>query len=117
MLVAQLCLALSDPMDSALQAPLSMEFSRPEYESGLLFPSPGDLPDSGINPWSPTVQADFLPSEPPGKPYTRDREVNSENRNPCPQAPSHGHAWGCVGCLCMIYHILGTRVVSGEGKG
>ena len=49
-LVAQLCLALSDPMDSALQAPLSMEFSRPEYESGLLVPSPGDLTDSGIEP-------------------------------------------------------------------
>ena len=51
------------------QGPLSMEFSRQEYWSGLLFPSPGDLPDPGIEPRSPTSEADSLPSEPPGKPY------------------------------------------------
>ena len=50
------------------QAPPSMEFSRQEYWSGLPFPSPGALPDPGIEPWSPTLQADALPSEPPGKP-------------------------------------------------
>ena len=44
-----------------------MEFSRPEYWSGLLCPLPGDLPNPGIEPRSPTLQADFLPSEPPGK--------------------------------------------------
>ena len=43
-----------------------MEFSRQEYWSGLLFPSPGDLPDPGIEPGSPALQADSLPSEPPG---------------------------------------------------
>ena len=43
-----------------------MEFSRQEYWSGLPFPSPGDLPDSGIKPGSPTLQVDSLPSEPPG---------------------------------------------------
>ena len=43
-----------------------MEFSRQEYWSGLLFPSPGDLPDLGIEP-SSALQADSLPSEPPGK--------------------------------------------------
>ena len=52
----------------AYQAPLSMEFSRQEYWSGLPFPSPGDLPDPGVEPRSPTLQADALPSEPPGKP-------------------------------------------------
>ena len=52
----------------AHQAHLSMEFSRQEYWSGLAFPSPGDLPDSGIKPGSPALQADSLPSEPPGKP-------------------------------------------------
>ena len=52
----------------AYQAPLSMEFSRQEYWSGLPFPSPGDLPDPGIEPWSPALQADALPSEPPGNP-------------------------------------------------
>ena len=52
----------------ARQAPLSMEFSRQEYWSGLPFPSPGDLPDPGIEPGSPALQAVLLPSEPPGKP-------------------------------------------------
>ena len=46
----------------------SMEFSRPEYWSGLPFPSAGDLPDLAIEPRSPTLQADSLPAEPPGKP-------------------------------------------------
>ena len=47
-----------------------MRFSRQEYWSGLLFPSPGDFPDPGIKPGPPTLQADTLPSEPAGKfPY------------------------------------------------
>ena len=50
------------------QALLSMEFSRQEYWSGLPFPSPGDLPNPGIEPGSPALQADSLPSEPQGKP-------------------------------------------------
>ena len=45
-----------------------MEFSRPEYWSGQPFPSPGDLPDPGIKPRSPALQADSLPAEPQGKP-------------------------------------------------
>ena len=49
-------------------APLSMEFSRQEYWSGSPFPSPGLLPDPGIEPRPPELQADSLPSEPPGKP-------------------------------------------------
>ena len=52
----------------AHQAPLSMEFSRQEYWSGLPFPSPGDLPDPGIEPGSLALQADSLLSEPSGKP-------------------------------------------------
>ena len=51
----------------AHQAPLSLGFSRQEYWSGLPFPSPGDLPNPGIEPGSPALQADSLPSEPPGK--------------------------------------------------
>ena len=52
--VAQSCLTLCDPMDSSLhQAPPSMGFSRQEYWSGLPFPSPGILPDPGIEPRSP----------------------------------------------------------------
>ena len=45
-----------------------MEFSRPEYWSGQSFPSPGDLPNPGIKPRSPVLQADSLPTEPQGKP-------------------------------------------------
>ena len=56
------------PWTVAYQAPLSMEFSRQEYWSGLPFPSPGDLPDPGIEPRSPALQADSLLSELPGKP-------------------------------------------------
>ena len=51
----------------AHQAPLSMRFSRQEYWNGLPFPSPGDLPDPGIEPGSPMFQADPLPSEPSGQ--------------------------------------------------
>ena len=57
------------PWTEAYQAPPSMGFSRQEYWSGLPFPSPGDLPDPGIEPGSPAFQADALTSEPPGKPY------------------------------------------------
>ena len=52
----------------APQAPLSMKFSRQEYWSGSPFPSPGDRPNSGIEPRSPTLLADSLPSEPSGSP-------------------------------------------------
>ena len=55
------------PRTVAHQAPPSMGFSRQEYWSGLPFPFPGNLPDPGIEPRSPTLQADALPSEPPGK--------------------------------------------------
>ena len=53
------------PCTVAYQAPLSMGFSRQEYWSGWPFPSPGDLPNPGIEPRSPTLQADALTSEPP----------------------------------------------------
>ena len=56
------------PWTVTYQATLTMGFSRQEYWSGLPFPSPGDLPDPGIEPRSPALQADTLPSEPPGKP-------------------------------------------------
>ena len=55
-------------MDSSHQAPLSMGFSKQEYWSGLPFPSPGDLPNPGMEPWSCALQADSLPSGPPGRP-------------------------------------------------
>ena len=60
-LVAQLHPILCDPKD--LSPTLSMGFSRQEYWSGLPFLSPGDLPNPGIKPWSPALQADSLPPE------------------------------------------------------
>ena len=62
-LVAKSCLTLATPQTVACQAPLSIGFSRQEYGSGLPFPSPGDLPDPGIKPGSPALQADSLPTE------------------------------------------------------
>ena len=58
---------------AALQAPLFMGFSEQAYWSGFPFPSPGDLPDPGIKPRSPSLQADALTSEPPGR--TQGKEV------------------------------------------
>ena len=57
-----------NPWPAAYQTPLSMEFSRQEYWSGLPFPPPGDLPYPEIDPRSPALQADSLLSEPPEKP-------------------------------------------------
>ena len=51
------------PWTVACESPLSMTFSRHKYWSGLPFPFPGDLPDPGLEPGSPTLQADSLPSE------------------------------------------------------
>ena len=56
------------PWTAAYRAPPSMGFSRQECRSGLPFPSPGDLPNLGIEPRSLTLQADALTSKPPGKP-------------------------------------------------
>ena len=60
------------PWTVAHQAPPSMEFSRQEYWSGLPFTSPRDLPNPGVKPGSPALQADSLPSEPPGSPFEPD---------------------------------------------
>ena len=67
-LVAKSCLTLTTLWAVACQAPLSMEISRQEYWNGLPFPTPGNRPNPEIKPRSPALQADSLPSEPPGKP-------------------------------------------------
>ena len=66
------------PWTVACQSPLSIEFSRQEYWSGLPFPSPGDIPDTGIDPGSPALQADSLLSKPPIKSY-----VQIDSSRPC----------------------------------
>ena len=65
-LVAKSCLTLATPWSVVLHAPLSIGFSRQEYWSVLPFPSPGDLPDPGVEPRSPALQADSLLVEPTG---------------------------------------------------
>ena len=59
------------PWTVAHQSPLSMGFPRQEYWSGLPFPSPGDLPDSGIDPGLPALVSGFFTTEPPEKPHLR----------------------------------------------
>ena len=63
--VTQWCLTLCDPVDCSPLGSSVYGISRQEYRSGLPFPTPGDLPDSGIEPGSPELQANALPSEPP----------------------------------------------------
>ena len=76
-LITSRCVGVSDsanPLTAACQAPLSMGFSRQEYRSGLPFPPPGDLPDSGIKPMSlesPALAGRFFTPEPSGKPSYR----------------------------------------------
>ena len=74
-LAAKSCPTLGTPWTVACQDPLSMGFSRQEYWSGLPFPSPGVLPDPGIEPSSPTLQADSLLTELWGKPSCSAKSV------------------------------------------
>ena len=64
------------PWTVSCQAPLSTENFGQEYWCGLPFPPPGDLPNPGIEPMSPTLQAGALLSEPPGKPYAQTDQKN-----------------------------------------
>ena len=95
MLVTPLYLTLFDPWTVAHQAPLSMEFSRQEYWSGLPFPSPGDLPDPGIEPGSLALQADSLLSEPPGKPIEEDPKINKARSLPSKSSEAKGRSKYC----------------------
>ena len=70
------------PWTGARQAPLSMEFSRQEFWSAQPIPSPGDLPDPGIEPRSPTLQTDSLPSEPPELKESRESDMGGETVKP-----------------------------------
>ena len=60
----------------ACQAPLSMGFPKQEYWSGLPFPSPGDLPNQGMEPVSPGLAGRFFTTQPPGKPITNSKYVD-----------------------------------------
>ena len=96
-LVTKPCPTLVTPWTVACQAPQSMGFSRQEYWNGLPFPSPGDLPNPGIKPRSPVLQADSLPTELWGKhkdsgrgeitfrinPYTNQWGLEGSNKTLC----------------------------------
>ena len=98
MLVSQSCGFFVTPWTVAHQAPLSMGFSRQECQSGLPFPPPGHLPNPGIEPRSsPTLQADSLPSEPPGnKSFKKSLAIvgDTRDRGSIPglgRSPGEGH--------------------------
>ena len=77
--VPQLYLTLCDPMDKAHQAPLFMEFSRQEYWSELLFPTPENLPDPGIKLLSLALQENSLLAGPQGKPKGLKKKIVLSN--------------------------------------
>jgi len=79
-----------------------MEFSRPEYWNGKLFPSPGDLPNPGIKPRSPALQVDSLPSEPSGKPKNTGVGGLSLLQRIFPTQKSN---WGLLHCRWILYQL------------
>ena len=86
------------PWTVAYKGSLSMELSRQEYWSRLPFPSPGDLPHPGIEPRPPALQADTLPSEPPGKPINlymphQIGKISKTKREPWEQPVSGDLPW------------------------
>ena len=88
-----------------------MEFSKPEYWSGESFPTPGDLPNPGIKPRSPTLQADSLPAEPPGKPKNTGMISLSLLQGIFPTQESN---WGLLNCRRILYQLSyqeSTRIV------
>ena len=85
----------ADPMDGSLPGSMSVGFSRQEYWSVLPFPSPGDLPNPGFNPWSPALQTDALPSKPPGRVlFLAGLELNRYRVGRCQQRnPDKNEKW------------------------
>ena len=106
---------LVTPRTVAHQAPLSIGFSRQEYWSGLPFPSPGDLPDPGIEPASPALAGGFFTTEPPWKPLREMGRVLNDPRNERPSlgaAPSvlvqqagPGANWTQSPALLLVSHL------------
>ena len=87
------------PWTMACQAPLSMGFSRQEYWNGLPFPSPEELPNTGIEPWSPASQADSLPLS-----Y---REVlSSLNRTKHAYIFTYVHVYVCIQTYLCVFYIM-----------
>ena len=89
----------------AYQAPLSMESSRQEYWSGWPFPSPGDHPNPGIEPGSPALQADSLPSGPLGKPLgniqVQKKLCESHMKKSGKENDCNYESWKCIHISCL----------------
>ena len=94
-LVVKLCLTFVIPWTVACQARLSIVFPRQEYRSELPFPSPGDLPDPGIEPMSPALQADSLPLSHRGSPTTLSLHTSNTHSKP-------GHTLHCFWHIHMF---------------
>ena len=102
MLVSQLCLTLCNPWTIACQAPSPSNSPGKKYWSGLPFLSSGDLPDSGIKPGSPALQADSLPAEPPGKPKSTGVGCLSLHQQIFPTRELN---WGLLHCKQILYQL------------
>ena len=107
------CSVTSDSADRrtvAHHAPLGVGFFRQEYWSQLPFPSPGDLPDPGTEPWSPSLQADTLTSEPPGKALSLVKESESESEV-AQSCPTLCDTTGCSLPGSSVHGILQARIL------
>ena len=112
-----------------------MEFSRQEFWTGLLFPSPGDLPNPGIKPRSPTLQEDSLPTEPPGKPNygggNEDKATSFKRSHACtvalgapdpaadhhrPRPPSETPGHSQASCISLLWGHCSFLLGSGVHK-
>ena len=101
------------PWTVAFQAPLSMGFSRQEYWNRQPFPSPGDLPDTEIKPGSLALQADSLPSEPPGAPKNFDpknfdqfgMQISRPMQAHCSLAEGAAYSPREIGVLTPVAHV------------
>ena len=100
MKVTQSCPTLCNSMDCGSPVSSAHGISRQEYWSELPFPSPGDLPNLGTEPRSPTLQEKFLPSDPPGK----NTGVSSPS---LPQGifPTQESNWGLLHCRMILYQL------------
>ena len=95
-----------DPRDCSHQAPLFMGFSRQEYWSGLPFPSPGDLPDLGMELESPAMQADSLPSDSPEKPYIFSKQLKHKFSVPVNILSLNQDCEKCSSCWKHLHILL-----------
>ena len=108
-LVAKSCPTLATPWTVACQAPLSMGFSRQRYWSGLPFPSPGDLPDPGIEPMTSALAGRFFTTEPQGSPhvsFTRMWSLWGQDYEHCADDFAFTTLWS--GC-CSYPHITDEK--------